>query len=58
MWCLIDRGAVKERWASSERLEQACGVNEEAAILLTQVLELMAQMPELKFRLVDGPFMS
>lgn len=42
----------------TERLEQACSVYEEAAILLTPELELIAQMSGLRSRLVGGPFMS
>lgn len=42
----------------NRRLEQACSVCEEAALLLPPVLELIAQMSGLRFRLVGGPFMS
>lgn len=42
----------------NKRLEQALSVCKEAALLLTPVLELIAQMSGLRFRLVGGPFMS
>lgn len=64
---MIYRVAVKEGWKSDSlelllqitwNLEQACSVYEEAAILLTPVLELIAQMSGLRFRPVGGLFMS
>lgn len=67
--CLINQGTVNKRedgiaipssffFRLREKLEQACHVYEEAAFLLTPVLELIAQMSGLRFRLVGGPFMS